>query len=99
LACLGIWLAGHVIPVARQDLVGHLSPFRYAGIAVLFLMELRLAVAIYRAAFSSQPGETERSLAAARQAGVPQWVTRIMAWEASLWRRAWQLVQRFAGRR
>ena len=98
LACLGIWLAGRVVPAAHQELLGNLRPLRYAGMAVLFLAELRLAVAIYRAAFSSQPEETRRTLAAAEQAGVPRWVTRLMAWEASLWRRAWHRVQRWVHR-
>ena len=99
LACLGIWLAGRVIPAAHHDLLNHLGPLRYAGMAVLFLIELRLAVAIYRAAFSAQPEHTERSLAAAEQAGVPRWVIRLMAWEATVWRRAWHGMQRWIGRR
>jgi hypothetical protein len=98
LACLGIWLAGRIIPAAHQDLLAHLGPLRYAGMAVLFLIELRLAIAIYRAAFSDQPEQTQRTLAAAEQAGVPRWVTRLMAWEASLWRCAWQRVRRWGGR-
>ena len=99
LACLGIWLAGRVIPAAHHELLDHLSPLRYAGMAVLFLVELRLAIAIYRAAFSAQPEQTQRTLAAAEQAGVPRWVPRLMAWEAALWRRAWHQMQRWAGRR
>jgi hypothetical protein len=99
LACLGIWVAGRVIPAARHDLITHLGPLRYAGMAVLFLVEVRLAIAIYRAAFSSNPNQTERTMAAAHQAGAPRWVTRLMAWEASLWRRAWQQLQRWARRR
>jgi hypothetical protein len=98
LACLGIWLAGRIIPAAHQDLLAHLGPLRYAGMAVLFLIELRLAIAIYRAAFSDQPEQAQRTLAAAEHAGVPRWVTRLMAWEASLWRRAWQRMRRW-GRR
>lgn len=99
LACLGIWLAGRVIPAAHHELLRYLSPFRYAGMAVLFLVELRLAIAIYRAAFSDRPDDARNALAAAEQAGVPGWVTRLMAWEASLWRRAWHQVQRWSGRR
>jgi len=40
LACLGIWLAGRVIPAAHHELLDHLSPLRYAGMAVLSLVEL-----------------------------------------------------------
>lgn len=99
LSCLGIWLAGHVIPAHHHDILNDLSPLRYVGLAVLLLVELRLAIAIYRAAFSAKPGEAERSMAAASQAGVPPWVTRLMAWEAALWRRAWDWIQRLVGRR
>ena len=98
LACLGIWLAGRVIPALHNDLLDYLSPLRYAGMAVLFLVELRLALAIYRAAFSSPPEQTQRTLAAAEQAGVPRWVTRLMAWEAGLWRRVWHWVQGWSAR-
>ena len=81
--------------VGHHDLINHLRPLRYLGMVVLFLIELRFAIAIYRAAFASSPAETQRTLAAAEQAGVPQWVARLMAWEAGLWRRAWQwLLQR-----
>ena len=95
LACLGIWIASQVMTVGHHDLINHLRPLRYLGMVVLFLIELRFAIAIYRAAFASSPAETQRTLAAAEQAGVPQWVARLMAWEAGLWRRAWQwLLQR-----
>jgi hypothetical protein len=98
LACLGIWLAGRVLPLSHHELLTHLSPLRYAGMAVLFLVELRLAIAIYRTAFSTQPEQTQRTLEAAEKAGVPRWVTRLMSWEAALWRRAWHLVQRWIRR-
>jgi hypothetical protein len=65
---------------------------------VLFLVELRLAIAIYRAAFTAQPEEAQRTLEAAQEAGVPRWVTRLMAWEARLWQRAWCVVQQWLRR-
>ena len=98
ITCLGIWLAGRVIPASHHELLAHLSPLRYAGMAVLFLIELRLAIAIYRAAFSARPGEAQRTLAAAEQAGAPRWVIQLMAWEASLWRKSWDRLQLWFGR-
>ena len=98
LTCLGIWLAGRVIPPAHQELLAYLSPLRYAGMAVLLLIELRLAIAIYKAAFAAKPDEVQRTLAAAKHAGVPSWVIRVMAWEASLWRKAWDRMQLWLGR-
>lgn len=98
LTCFGIWLAGRVIPPAHQELLAHLSPLRYVGMAVLLLIELRLAIAIYKAAFAAKPDEVQRTLAAAKHAGAPSWVIRVMAWEASLWRKAWDRMQLWLSR-
>ncbi|MFX8141364.1 hypothetical protein ABTK98_19625, partial [Acinetobacter baumannii] len=35
LACVGIWLAQQLVPEAERDLLNHVEPLRYAGIAVL----------------------------------------------------------------
>ena len=98
LACLGIWVGGHVIPLARHDIINHLAPLRYGGTAVLIFMEARLTFALYRAVFSSTPEHMRQTLTASEQAGVPQWVARLMAMEARLWRRAWQWAQNWVRR-
>ena len=89
LSCLGIWVAGHIVPDQHHDLISTVGFARYIGLAVLLVIELKLVVAIYRAAFS-KAGSND-ALAAAKDAGMP-------AWEASLWRRGWESVRRLVKR-
>ena len=98
LSCLGIWVAGHIVPDQHHDLISTVGFARYVGLGVLLVIEIKLVVAIYKAAFSKS-GTTDRALVAAKDAGMPEWAARLMAWEASLWRRAWESVQRLVGRR
>ena len=96
LSCLGIWVAGHIVPDQHHDLISTVGFARYIGLAVLLVIELKLVVAIYRAAFS-KAGSND-ALAAAKDAGMPEWAARLMAWEASLWRRGWESVRRLVTR-
>ncbi|MFB9068626.1 hypothetical protein [Pseudofulvimonas gallinarii] len=92
LSCLGIWVAGHIVPDQHHELISTVGFARYVGLAVLLVIELKLVVAIYRAAFSSSGANPP--LSAAQDAGMPEWAARLMAWEASLLRRGWELVRR-----
>ncbi len=89
LACLGIWVAAHVVPPAQQALLTTLAPARYAWSALVFAAEAWVLLAIWRAAFTG--GDAS---AAAQDVGVPPWLARLMAWEAALGRRAWELARR-----
>ena len=97
LSCLGIWVAGHIVPDQHHDLVSTIGFARYIGLAVLLVIELKLVVAIYRAAFSK--AASNHALAAAKDAGMPEWAARLMTWEASLWRWSWESVRRLVKRR
>ncbi len=97
LSCLGIWVAGHIVPDQHHDLISTVGFARYVGLAVLLVIELKLVVAIYRAAFSR--AGSNHALTAAKEAGMPDWAARLMAWEASLWRRGWESVRRLVKRR
>ena len=97
LSCLGIWVAGHIVPDQHHDLISTVGFARYIGLAVLLVIELKLVVAIYRAAFSKSG--SNHALAAAKDAGMPEWAARLMVWEASLWRRGWESVRRLVKRR
>lgn len=97
LGCLGIWVAGHVVPDQHHDLISTVGFARYVGLAVLLLIEIRLVAAIYRAAFS-RTGTADDARATAKETGMPEWAARVMAWEASLWRRGWDAVQRLVKR-
>lgn len=85
LSCLGFWVASHVVPDAQHGLIERFGMLRYAGLAVLVVFELRLMLAIWRAAFSGGDRAVETI---ARDADMPVWAARLMAFEARLWRKA-----------
>ena len=98
LSCLGIWVAGHIVPSEHHHILSSAGFVRYIGLAVLFAIELKLALVIYRSVFRKGQDAAPAALAAAKDAGMPEWAARLMAWEVSLWRKAWDAVQRFVGR-
>ena len=98
LSCLGIWVASHIVPDQHHDLISTVGFARYIGLGVLLVIELKLVLAIYRAAFN-QSGKADHAFAAAKDAGMPEWAARLMAWEASLLRRGWESVRRLVARR
>lgn len=93
LACLGIWLCSKAIPAEQQQLLPALSWLRYLGLAGLLALELKLALALYKAVVlkgqSRQEAETQLT-----SEGMPPWVARLMTFEASLWRKAWKALRR-----
>ncbi|MBT9136737.1 MAG: hypothetical protein DDT34_01819 [Firmicutes bacterium] len=98
LSCLGIWAAGHVVPDEHHQVLSSVSVVRYVGLAVLVVIQLKLAVLIFRATFGNEADTSASVLATAKDGGMPEWAARLMAWEASLWRRAWDAVRRMIGR-
>lgn len=98
LSCLGIWVAGHVVPNEHHQVLSTVGFIRYVGLAVLVAIELKLAAMIFRAAFRRDNDAAPTVLATAKDAGMPEWAARLMAWEASLWRKAWDAIRRMAGR-
>jgi len=98
LSCLGIWVAGHIVPNEHHHVLSTVGFVRYIGLAVLVVVELKLVAMIFRAAFRRDSETAPTVLAAAKDAGMPEWAARLMAWEALLWRRAWDAVRRMVGR-
>ena len=98
LSCLGAWIAGHVVPNEHHQVLSTVGFIRYVGLSVLIVIELKLAVMIFRATFRRDSDAAPTVLATAKDAGMPEWAARLMAWEASLWRKAWDVVRRMAGR-
>ena len=99
LSCLGIWVTGHVVPSEHHQILSTVGFVRYIGLAVLIVIELKLMAIIIRAAFRRDDDAVPALLAAAKDAGIPEWAARLMAWEASLWRKAWDAVRRIVGRK
>jgi hypothetical protein len=53
---------------------------------------------IYRTVFRGGSDAETAASNAAKDAGMPAWAARLMALEASLWRKGWQTVQRLFNR-
>jgi len=84
LACLGIWLASHLVPADAQQLPPWLEPLRWAGLGLLILVEIKVVWLMIRAVLGR--GDAGQSVDAMAQAeGLPRWAARLMAWEARLW--------------
>jgi hypothetical protein len=98
LSCSGIWVAGHVVPNEYHHILSLVGFVRYIGLAVLLVVEIKLAVMIYRAIFRGEGDAEMAASKAAEDAGLPAWVARLMALEASLWRKAWHAVKRLFNR-
>ncbi|MFQ6371040.1 hypothetical protein [Shewanella sp. YIC-542] len=93
LSCLGIWVAGHVVPSEHHRILPVVDFVRYIGLGILLVIEFKFIIMIYRAAFHGEEA-TSSVLVTAKDAGMPDWVVRLIAWEASFWRKVWRMVQR-----
>lgn len=81
LQCSGLWFLGWILPSTEQHVLPTLAPLRSAGLAVIVLVELRLAVALVRIVFKPETKPTDL-----QSQGVPEWVARAMLIEARFWR-------------
>jgi hypothetical protein len=98
LSCLGIWVAGHIVPSEHQQFLSTVGFVRYVGLAIVFVIEVKLVIMIYRGVFRGGDDANAVTIAAAKDAGMPEWAARLMAWEASLWHKGWSAVRRLFGR-
>lgn len=98
LSCLGIWVAGHIVPNEHHQVLSTVGFVRYIGLAVLIVIELKLVLMVFRAVFRRDGDTASTVFATAKDAGMPEWAARLVAWEASLWRRALDTVRRMFGR-
>jgi len=91
IASLGFWGAGVLVPESQQSIIQEYGALRYIGLAVLFLIELKLALIIWRAVFKGV-NKDEIVNDITDSSDMPEWVARLMAWEASIWRK---IIQKF----
>ena len=91
IASLGFWGAGLLIPESQQNIIQEYGMLRYVGLTVLFLIELKLAFLIWRAVFKGVDKD-EIVNEITDSSDMPEWVARLMAWEASIWRK---IIQKF----
>lgn len=98
LVCLGIWAAGHLVPDQHHSLLSDLSGLRYAGLAVLVLLELKLVFAMYRAAFGTSEQAQRKLEEAFDDAALPPWAQRIVKWEVGVWKKIGTALKRMLRR-
>jgi hypothetical protein len=89
LQCLGIWLATKIVPLESQIVLPQLSWLRYAGLAVLALIELRIMVALFKIIF-----KTETSVKDLEEIGMPPFIAKLALMEARFWRWVFSIFKR-----
>ncbi len=89
LQCLGIWVATKIVPIESQTLLPQLSWLRYAGLAVLMLIELRVMVVLLKTVFKVDA--TSKQL---EEIGVPSFLAKMMLMEARFWRWVFSIFKR-----
>ncbi len=92
LACLGVWAATKLIPEADRALLSYLEPLRFVGLAVLVVLELAVVRVIYQS-LSAGDGQNALAKKLADNSDTPEWVSRLLAWEAVLWRKLFSFVR------
>ena len=88
LVCLGVWIAGRMVPADFQVVLPELGWARAAGLAVLVLIELRLLVAVLKLAFSGSAKAEDLE-----KQGAPPLIAKLMLIEARFWRAVWRLIR------
>jgi hypothetical protein len=96
LACLGIWATGWLIPDDQKILLEPLGWARHAALGFLIALEVWLCITVYRAVIMSElsSGDAESKL---RSEGLPSWLAKFIAFEASLFKQALIFVRRVVG--
>src|SRR3546814_288093 len=76
-----LWVAAKLVPVDSQLIIPYLSWLRYAGLAILLLIEIRLALILFKLVF--KPDTTESQL---QESGMPPLLAKAALLEARFWR-------------
>ncbi len=89
LQCSGIWLATKIVPIESQNILPYLSWLRYAGLALLFALEIGIVLALIKIVFRADTTATH-----VEQLGVPPFVAKLLLMEARFWRRVFSIFKR-----
>jgi hypothetical protein len=90
LQCSGIWFATKIVPIESQSLLPYLSWLRFAGLAVLFVFEAWIGLALIKLIF--RPDTTANQIQ--QQLGAPAFVAKLILLEARFWRRVFSIFKR-----
>lgn len=94
---LGVWVASILIDDKQQVLLLQIMPLRYIGMAVLFLIEIRLLITVLHFIMSSDESNV-LSAELLEKGDIPQWYATLMTYEAVFWRRLYQWIKRIINR-
>jgi hypothetical protein len=100
LASVGVWAASKLLPETGHFLIKDLYPVRYAALAVIAVIELKMVVAAYKAYKAVFQGASRQaSEAQLAKAGMPPWAAKLAAAEAAFWHRVYSKVKGLLGKR
>jgi hypothetical protein len=89
MVCFGIWMATKLIPPENQVLLPYLLWLRYAGFAVLVLIELWIMVQLFKMVFKPKTSQTDLE-----KLGIPPFLAKLMLLEARFWRWVFGLLKK-----
>lgn len=87
LALAGIYIASKLVPPSAQIVLGELVWARYAGLAVIALIELWVVVLTVKLVYG---GATTEEIS--RSSGAPPWIARLLQIEARFWKAVWRFL-------
>jgi hypothetical protein len=96
--CLGIWLAGHLIPTEEQVVYAYFSWLKYAGYAFLAMIEIRMMVFMFKLLYGRQ--QENENITKQLRAGmdIPEWAAKLIVLEAAFWKRLWKIISNLVRR-
>lgn len=89
LALAGIYIASKLVPADAQVVLTELVWARYAGLAVIALIELWVVVLTVKLVYGG--AATEEIV---RRSGAPPWIARLLQLEARFWKAVWRFLRR-----
>jgi hypothetical protein len=94
IACLGIWLAGYLIPSEEQVVYGYFSWLRYIGLGFLVLIEIKMMLFIFKLLYGREQENKNENITQQLSKGmdIPEWAARLMVLEANFWKRLWKII-------
>lgn len=99
IACLGIWLAGHLIPPEEQIIYAQIAFLRYVGLAFLVLIEIKMSVFMFKLLYGRQQENENITKQLSEKIDIPLWAAKLLVLEAAFWKRLCGMVSRLFGRR
>ena len=97
MSCFSIWLVGKIVPADHQLILSSVSWLKYVGLVGLVVIEIKVIFFAWKSIFSGKSTIDTASKELTAE-GMPDWVSKLIAYEGMFWKRAWSFVRRFFGR-